>query len=532
MLIMGTAGAWADTAVMDYAAGEAYGSAIESVSNFYVSNGVYISINGGARSTSSSTSTTVNGISFTGYDQNKTTYYIYMPGSGSISKMVVYFYVSNKEASATLTRKDGTSITPTYTRRSLGSTKETQDSIVVEGSFSQGVVYTLTMGSNEKLYGAKMYYTSTTYFVTYNDNGSTGGSVPTDATSYSSGTTVTVKGNTGSLVKTNYYFNGWNSKADGTGANFTPAGTFSITKDTTLYAKWTAKTKTDLAVSPTSGSVYVDKTKNISSLVSSSSDGAVTYYSSDTDVATVNSSTGVVTGEAAGSATITISQAEDSVHLAGSTTYTVTVNAAPTQYTVTLGVSPAGAGTATAVYGTGGDDYNDKSAGDEFVSGSSVSKDIYLTLTASAGTGYHFDTSLDRPWGGGTSLSTASGSVPVGSDKEYVAHFAPNTYTITLDKNGGSADGSATATYASSTLSVTDATHATKTLTGYYTAASGGTKVINADGTLVASTTYADGSSNWKYDGNVTLYAQWYTPDTYTVTYNANLTGTTGSGRC
>ena len=504
MLVMGTAGAWADSSVdfnLATSSPTLTNNPITLSSSNATANSAYWEISaGGTFTLTAVTDYTITGatITFTEDNDNRT-------GGGSSATVASgYSYSYNSS---------------------------THIGTITASSAGQTATFTCISGKKARITAMTVTYKSggTTYSVTYDGNGSTGGSVPTDATSYSSDATVTVKGNTGSLVKTNYYFNGWNSKADGTGANFTPAGTFSITKDTTLYAKWTAKTKTDLAVSPTSGSVYVDKTKNISSLVSSSSDGAVTYYSSDTDVATVNSSTGVVTGEAAGSATITISQAEDSVHLAGSTTYTVTVNAAPTQYTVTLGVSPAGAGTATAVYGTGGDDYNDKSAGDEFVSGSSVSKDIYLTLTASAGTGYHFDTSLDRPWGGGTSLSTASGSVPVGSDKEYVAHFAPNTYTITLDKNGGSADGSATATYASSTLSVTDATHATKTLTGYYTAASGGTKVINADGTLVASTTYADGSSNWKYDGNVTLYAQWYTPDTYTVTYNANLTGTTGS---
>ena len=78
------------------------------------------------------------------------------------------------------------------------------------------------------------------YTVTYDGNENTGGSVPTDATEYSSGATVTVKDNTGSLVKTGYNFGGWNTAADGTGTNYTAGtGTFSITANTTLYAKWT-----------------------------------------------------------------------------------------------------------------------------------------------------------------------------------------------------------------------------------------------------------------------------------------------------
>ncbi len=76
--------------------------------------------------------------------------------------------------------------------------------------------------------------------VTYNGNGNTGGSVPSDATKYDINASVTVKSNSGSLEKTGYTFDGWNTKADGTGADKAAAATFTITQDTTLYAKWTA----------------------------------------------------------------------------------------------------------------------------------------------------------------------------------------------------------------------------------------------------------------------------------------------------
>lgn len=83
------------------------------------------------------------------------------------------------------------------------------------------------------------------YTVTYDANGATSGTAPTDATQYTSGTTVTVASNTGSLVKTGYDFGGWNTKADGTGTNYTAGtGTFSITANTTLYAKWNPETYT------------------------------------------------------------------------------------------------------------------------------------------------------------------------------------------------------------------------------------------------------------------------------------------------
>ena len=82
------------------------------------------------------------------------------------------------------------------------------------------------------------FTTNPTYSVTYNDNGKTSGSVPTDATAYESGASVTVKDNTGSMAKTGYVFAGWNSKDDGTGTDYAPATTFSISANTTLYAKW------------------------------------------------------------------------------------------------------------------------------------------------------------------------------------------------------------------------------------------------------------------------------------------------------
>src|SRR5690606_31059990 len=47
--------------------------------------------------------------------------------------------------------------------------------------------------------------------VTYDDNGSTGGTVPTDTNNpYTSGDTVTVLGNTGALTNICHSFNSWN----------------------------------------------------------------------------------------------------------------------------------------------------------------------------------------------------------------------------------------------------------------------------------------------------------------------------------
>ena len=80
---------------------------------------------------------------------------------------------------------------------------------------------------------------ATDFTVTYDGNGNTGGTVPTDSNSpYTAGATVTVLGNTGTLVKTSYSFDGWNTKADGTGTTYAATSTFTITENVTLYAKW------------------------------------------------------------------------------------------------------------------------------------------------------------------------------------------------------------------------------------------------------------------------------------------------------
>ena len=83
--------------------------------------------------------------------------------------------------------------------------------------------------------------TAPSYTLTYDGNGSTGGSVPIDPESYAQGATVTVLGNSGGLVNTGFDFAGWNTKADGTGATYAQDSTFAMgDANTTLFAHWTA----------------------------------------------------------------------------------------------------------------------------------------------------------------------------------------------------------------------------------------------------------------------------------------------------
>ena len=93
-----------------------------------------------------------------------------------------------------------------------------------------------------------------TYSVTYDGNGNTGGSAPVDGSSpYTAGSTVTVLGQ-GTLVRTGYDFTNWNTAADGSGTARTPAATFSMpASNVTLYAQWTVSTTPTLSANTLAG---------------------------------------------------------------------------------------------------------------------------------------------------------------------------------------------------------------------------------------------------------------------------------------
>ena len=80
---------------------------------------------------------------------------------------------------------------------------------------------------------------SGTYTVTYLGNTNTGGAAPAPTTSYSSGTSVSILGNSGTFTKTGYQFAGWNTAADGSGDDYVGGDAFTMpSQNTTLYAKW------------------------------------------------------------------------------------------------------------------------------------------------------------------------------------------------------------------------------------------------------------------------------------------------------
>jgi uncharacterized repeat protein (TIGR02543 family) len=90
--------------------------------------------------------------------------------------------------------------------------------------------------ANVTLY-AQWVNTSTQYTLTYDGNGSTGGSVPASPTQYPDGAGVGVLGQS-SLVKSGYTFLGWNTASDGTGINYLTGQSIVMNSNKSLYAQW------------------------------------------------------------------------------------------------------------------------------------------------------------------------------------------------------------------------------------------------------------------------------------------------------
>jgi uncharacterized repeat protein (TIGR02543 family) len=125
-------------------------------------------------------------------------------------------------------------------------------------TYIAGATFSLGSG-NITLYAQWSPILATTYSVTYEGNASTGGNVPEDTALYSSNDEVTVMGNTGSLVKTDNTFGGWNTQSDGNGTTYIAGATFNMeSDDITLYAIWTPVSMVGIkALAADSGSTYI-----------------------------------------------------------------------------------------------------------------------------------------------------------------------------------------------------------------------------------------------------------------------------------
>lgn len=320
---------------------------------------------------------------------------------------------------------------------------------------------------------AAVYLYRKTFKVTYDGNGSTSGTVPTDATTYFSGVTVTTKTNSGTLAKAGFSFSGWNTKADGSGTDYTAgSGTFAISMDTVLYAKWTAaggKTITYNGNGNTGGTAPID-----------------TPYTSGATVTVLGAGSLAKTGH---TFTGWNSKADSSgVNFAVAATFSIVKDTTLyakwkiNNYTVSF---DANGGTGSPSVASVNGNYN-----------SSVTLASIGTL---AKTGYAFDGWNTATDGSGTDYAAASSYTVPASNVTLYAKWTANNYTVTFDGNGSTGGSTATQTIAYTASAALNANGYTKTgysFDGWATTAGG-------------SVAYADGATYTMGLGNVTLFAKW-----------------------
>ena len=147
----------------------------------------------------------------------------------------------------------------------------------------------------------------------------------------------------------------------------------------------------------------------------------------------------------------------------------------------------------------------------------------YGTLPTPTRTGYTFNNWWTSPSGGSRVYTTTKMNSTSGAT--IYAHWTPNIYKITLDKQSGSGGtneiylkyNTAWCSNSSGTATITSITKPTRTgytFGGYYTDKNGtGTQIINASGSITGSKTYIASAD--------TLYAKW-TANTYSIVFDKN----------
>ncbi len=333
------------------------------------------------------------------------------------------------------------------------------------------------------------------FTVTYNGNGNTGGTAPVDPSSpYAAGSNVTVLSE-GTLTRTGYTFSGWNTAANGSGTAYSTGGTItSIAANTTLYAQWTINTYTVTydGNGNNGGSAPVDPSSP---------------YNYNSNVTVLNEGTLTLTG-------FTFNGWNTAANGSG-TAYAVGATITGIAANVTLFAQWIPANTYSVIYNgngnTGGSAPVDPSS--PYASGSNVTVLNEGTLTRTGYTFAGWNTSSD---GSGTAYAVGATITGIAANVTLYAQWTINTYTVTYDGNGndgGTApvDPNSPYNYNSNVtvLGQGDLTKTNYNFTGWNTAADGSGTAYAAAGTITGIA------------ANVTLYAQW-SIITYTVTYNGN----------
>jgi uncharacterized repeat protein (TIGR02543 family) len=337
-----------------------------------------------------------------------------------------------------------------------------------------------TVGSSNVTLYAK--WTANTYTVTYNVNGGSGNaqrnvsSVATNVTSdsYTTGGASVVLPNVGTLARSGYTFDGWNTSAAGTGTNYAAADNYTTVSNVIFYAKWNPVTysityngnTSDGGSAPTTGGYTTGQASPYSVLANTFTKTSNVFGGWNT------AANGTGTSYSPG-ATITT--------LANIVLYATWIPQFTLHYAINGGSVSSGSLPADQLYNTG------TSVGPVF---SSVSR-----------TGYTFG-----GWLNGATTIAANGNFTILADSVLTAKWTPINYTIAYNSDGGTEAPSSITRQIGQSYTV----GAAVSKPGYnFTGWSNGSSVIGAGATIVT------GSSD------VTYTAQWVAR-IYTISYDWN----------
>ena len=315
---------------------------------------------------------------------------------------------------------------------------------------------------------------ATTYTITFDGNGSTGGSVPANQTK-TQGVDLTIATNSGSLVRAGYTFSGWNTSANGTGTTYAAGSTYSANAATSLYAQWSTNSLTitynaNGGSTPLGGSTTTLTGGTIASLPTTSYDG--------------HSFVGWFTAVSGGLQVTTTSPHGQTEN------FTLFARWSADTYTITFDGNGNTGGSAPA-------NQTKTHAVDLTVAGNSGS------LVKSGYTFAGWNTSAN---GTGTSYAAES-TYSANAATTLYAQWSTNSFTVTYDTQGGSSVTGVTTLTGGSLANPGTPTRAGYTFAGWFIGSSGGAALTFP---------YVHNQTS-----NFTLFAQW-TANTYTVLYEYN----------
>ena len=169
---------------------------------------------------------------------------------GTYSNIPLYYYNSGVAKNLTSTNNGSVTLYADWGQPTITLPTPTRTGYTFAGWYSDSGL-TSKIGNGGSTYrpakDITLYakWTANTYTVKYDGNGATSGSTVSSSHTYNVAKALTANG----FARTGYTFNGWNTKADGTGTSYAnSASVINLTSTNgatiTLYAQWTANTYT------------------------------------------------------------------------------------------------------------------------------------------------------------------------------------------------------------------------------------------------------------------------------------------------